>query len=78
MCNGRVGAALPFGLRSALIPLADDLWWIVKECGVQYLWHYLDNFITCGAPDSDECKLNLQMLLDICNHLGVPIAEEKV
>ena len=40
--------------------------------------HYLDDCITCGAPDSDECKFNLQMLLDICNHLGVSIAEEKV
>ena len=76
-----VDAALPFGLRSApkiFNALADGLGWIVKEHGVQYLWHYLDDFFTCGAADSDECKLNLQMLLDICNHLGVPIAEEKV
>ena len=51
---------------------------IFAICGVQYLWHYLDDFIICGTADSDECKLNLQMLLDICNHLGVPIADEKV
>ena len=77
-----VDAALPFGLQSApnifFNALADGLGWIVKEHGVQYLWHYLDDCITCGAPDSDECKFNLQMLLDICNHLWISISEEKV
>ena len=76
-----VDAALPFGLRSApkvFNALADGLEWIVKDHGAEWLWHYLDDFITCGAADSDECQLNLQMLLDICNHLGVPIAQEKV
>ena len=76
-----VDAALLFGLRSApkiFNALADGFEWIAKNHGAEWLWHYLDNFITCGAADSDECKLNLQMLLDICNHLGVPIAQEKV
>jgi len=39
---------------------------------------YLDDFITCGAANLDECQLHLQILLDICKHLGIPIAEEKV
>ena len=51
--------------------LADGLEWIAKEHGVEC-------FITYGAKNSDECKLNLQMLLDVCNHLGVPIPQEKV
>ena len=38
--------------------LADGLEWIAKEHGVE-------RFITCGAENSDECKLNLQMLLDV-------------
>ena len=66
-----VDAALPFGLRSApkiFNALADGLEWIAKEHGVECLWYYLDDFITCGAADSDDCKPNLQMLLDICNH----------
>ena len=48
-----VDAALPFGLRSAPKFLADGLEWIAKEHGVEC-------FITLGAANSDECKLNLQ------------------
>ena len=76
-----VDRALPFGLRSApkiFNALADALEWIVKDHGVQYLWHYLDDYITCGAPESDECQFNLQLLIDICRHLGIPLAEEKL
>ena len=78
---GVCSAALPFGLRSApkiFTALADGLEWMAKEHGVEYLWHYLDDFITCGAAGSEECRLHLQILLDICKRLGVPIAEEKV
>ena len=43
---------LPFCLRSALKifnALADAFEWIVKDLGMQQLWHFLDDFITCGA-----------------------------
>ena len=76
-----VDAALPFGLRSApkiFNALADALEWIVRWNGVQDLWHYLDDFITCGQSGSQECKVNLQLLLDVCRHLGIPLAEEKM
>ena len=76
-----VDRALPFGLRSApkiFNAVADALEWIVKDLGVQQLWHYLDDYITCGAPESDECQSNLQMLVDVCRHLGVPLANEKL
>ena len=32
----------------------------------------------CGPAGSDECHLNLSLLIDICQHLGVPLAEEKI
>lgn len=70
-----------YHLRSApkiFNAIADALQWIARRHGVSYLWHYLDDFITCGLPDSDECGLNLQLLLDICRMLGIPIAEEKL
>lgn len=76
-----IDAALPFGLRSApkiFNALADALEWIVRSHGVQHLWHYLDDFITCGPADSEECSFNLQLLQDICNHLGIPLAKEKL
>ena len=71
---------LPFGLRSAPIiftALADALEWIVKQQGVRYLYHYLDDYITLGEPNSTECQANLDKLLECCGTLGVPIAQEK-
>ena len=45
---------------------------------MENLWHYLDDFILCGAADSEQCQLDLGMLIDICRHLGVPLAMEKL
>ena len=67
-----VDAALPFGLRSAskiFNALADTIEWIVREHGVPHLWHYLDDYITCGPAGSEECLFNLQLLTDVCRHL---------
>jgi hypothetical protein len=36
------------------------------------------DYITCGPAGSEECHLNLQLLIDVCQHLGVPLAEEKL
>ena len=71
---------LPFGLRSAPIiftALADALEWIVKQQGIRFLYHYLDDYITLGAPHSTECQANLSILTECCSRLGVPIAQEK-
>lgn len=76
-----VDAALPFGLRSApkiFNALADALEWIAREQGVQDLWHYLDDFITCGSADSEDCCRNLELLVAVCCHLGIPLAKEKL
>ena len=40
--------------------------------------HYLDDYITMGAPGTDECKLNLSNILEKCEVLGVPIAPGKL
>ena len=76
-----VNAVLRFGLRSApkiFTALADAIEWIAKSQGVQHLWHYSDEFIICGEPDSVQCHLDLESLMAICKHLGVPLALEKV
>ena len=76
-----VDAALPFSLRSApkiFNALADALEWILHAHGVEHLWHYLDDFLTCGAPRSDECMRNLHTMVDICCNLGIPLAMEKL
>ena len=76
-----VDAALPFGLRSApkiFNSLADALAWILNHHGVEHLWHYLDDFLTCGKPGTDECLGSLQTMVEICRNLGVPLAIEKL
>ena len=43
-----VDATLPFGLLSAPLifsALADALEWVVRQAGVRYIFHYVDDFI---------------------------------
>ena len=52
---------LPFGLRSAPLvfsAVADALAWIMAQQGVTWLAHYVDDFITVGAPGSLQCSDN--------------------
>ena len=75
-----VDTCLPFGLRSApriFTAVADMLEWCAKEQGVTHLFHYLDDYITIGKAESDECKANMVTLLATCERLGVPIAPDK-
>lgn len=54
---------LPFGLRSAPIifsAMADALQWIVQQRGVEFIFHYLDNYIIVAPPTSDLCATNLK------------------
>ena len=76
-----VDAALPFGLRSApkiFNALADAVQWMAEQQGIDDIWHYLDDFITCAAAGSGECSANLQLLQDLCDYLGITLATEKV
>ena len=50
-------AALPFGLRSALLifsAVGDALQWVMESMGAKWVAHYIDDFVTIGAPDSPE------------------------
>ena len=72
---------LPFGLRSALkifTAVADALEWCLRRSWVSHIDHYLDDYITMGAPATSECQHNLSLILDKCETLGVPIASEKL
>ena len=75
-----VDTCLSFGLRSApiiFIAVADSLEWVVKARGVRALRHYLDDFITVGAPSTGECQANMTCLSHTCEQLGVPLAPHK-
>ncbi len=72
---------LPFVLRSApkiFNCVADALQWIARSRGVSYIDHYLDDFITCGAPNTQQCHQNLSILMGLCDQLNMPLALEKL
>ena len=60
-CDGM----LPFGLRSApkvFTAFTDALEWCIYKEGVTEVYHYLDDFIIIGYPNSDQCERDLGML----------------
>ena len=69
-------ATLPFGLRSTPLiftALADALQWVMGARGVQWVTHYIDNFITMGAPEADECAKNFTLMHAVCEQMGLPV-----
>ena len=76
-----IDTCLPFGLRSApklFNILADLLSWITMTKGVTFSIHYLDDFLTMGPAGSNVCQHNLDILMQTCNELGIPLAEDKL
>ena len=75
-----IDSVLPFGLRSApkiFNAMADALQWVMEQHGVRTMMHYLDDYLVLGGPDSDECERDLEVALQVCQQLGVPIAAHK-
>ena len=75
-CDGM----LPFGLRSApkiFTALADALEWCIRRQGVDFVFHYLDDFIILGRPGLSQCGDDLKSLQEVCSTLGVPLAAHK-
>jgi len=78
--NIYVEGMLPFGLRSTqkiFTALADALEWCIVKKGVEFIYHYLDDFKLLGPPDSERCSQNLHIIQSVCRDLGVPMAREK-
>ena len=78
--NIYIDPMLPFGLRSApkiFNAVADALEWYVHRQGICHIFHYLDDFIVLGAPNSQQCAEFVVILNHSCAALGVPIAEHK-
>ncbi len=64
--------------RKLFNAVADALQWVAQRRCVSYLFHYLDDYITLGAPDTGRCKvINQGLLLETCCDLGVPVEEHK-
>ena len=45
--------------------------------GVSWLAHYIDDFITVGAPGSAECARNAVIMHGVCERLGMPTEPSK-
>ena len=77
-----IDTCLPFGLRSApciFDRLATAIHWILQNnYNVNFLLHYLDDFLTAGPPDSSVCSQNLESMLTLCYRINAPVKVEKV
>ena len=63
---------LPFGLSSTpkiFNAVADALHWYLHQAGIQFLHHYLDDYIIIAPSYSEQCSENLQLLLRECQSL---------
>ncbi len=52
-------------------------WLIEHRTGLDTLDHYLDDFFFCSEENSGKCEELMHCFSDICEELGVPIAEDK-
>lgn len=55
-----IDSALPFGLQSApkvTTALADTMEWVVRQEGIEWIMHYLDDFLVMGAPGTEDCAM---------------------
>ena len=77
-----VELCLPFSGRSSIFisnTFVDVLAWILRvKHAVPMLVHYLDNFFTCGRPNSTECACNIDTIRTVFDDLGVPLAFDKL
>ena len=61
---------LPFGLQSGarLINMfADDLEFAMQLHRTTSVIHYLDDYFSCGAANSNECGSNLDIMIKTCD-----------
>ena len=75
-----VDGTLPFGLRSAPLlftALGDALEWVAKAHGAGWLRHYIDDFVTVGAPGTDECARSMRAFKEVCGRMGMPLDDGK-
>ena len=66
-----------FGLHAApkiFTTLADAAEWMVGQQGVEFVIHYLDDFLVITAVDEHQGSHAMRLLLETFEHLGLPIA----
>lgn len=56
---------------------ADALLWLIRQKRASVIEHYIDDFITAGRPQSEECQRNFETMREVCNETGTPVEQEK-
>ena len=51
---------------------------IIKQHGIKWVWHYVDDFITIGPPATPKCAAALDIMLALSDLLGIPLATNKI
>ena len=77
-----VDTSLQFGLRLAPFlfnRLSDAIHWVLHHnYGVKHLLHYLDDFFTARAANTDDCMNNLTAMLSLCKKINAPVKSSKL
>lgn len=74
-----VDMVLPFGLRPApkiFSAVADAFQWVICKKGVDFVFHYVDDFIVLGRS-WEECKEALEILEETASSLGIGMEPSK-
>ena len=80
MLGMRWEGGLPFGLCSApkiFTAVAHSVEWMLKQEGVKFAIHCLDDFLVIGRPNLPECTRAVGKLLNLLKQLGFLVAVEK-
>ena len=57
--------------------VADAMAWALHSSGIQYLLHYLDDFLFVGPPGSQDAAIAGQVATAVFHELGMPVAVHK-
>ena len=77
-CKFFIDTTMAFGLHSApklFTALADAVEWVLRERGIQFVIHYLYDFLLVGSTDYAACVAHV---LDTFEELGLPVALNKL
>ena len=53
-------------------------WMATRNRGVDFLQHYVDDFLTLGPPAAPVCYNNLQVCIWLCSRLVLPLHPDKL
>ena len=78
VCGRHAPFPTAFGTKFFFTAVADALEWMAHQRGVPEIDHYLDDFVTLGPHATADCQKNLDIIIQTCTDLGIPLALEKL